>query len=277
MPELPEVQTIVDDLNKKVIGTKITQVIYTDEGKKLISKSDQDLSDILPGEKITRAQRRAKYLILNLSGRRNLIIHLKLTGQLFVRPQNYATEPFTRLILKLDDKREIRFADREGYSEVVLADGIDKVEPNLGPEPFEISEQTFTDNLLATKLGTIKEALIDQRVISGVGNIYVDEALYLAKINPFRPPHSLSKAETQKLLRSIKETLKSGLEHRGTTIDSYRDTDGKPGTHQFHLLVYGKAGLPCKRCATRIAYTEISGRRTHFCPTCQPKDQLSLF
>jgi len=277
MPELPEVQTIVDDLNKKVIGTKITQVIYTDEGKKLISKSDQDLSDILPGEKITRAQRRAKYLILNLSGRRNLIIHLKLTGQLFVRAQNYAIEPFTRLILKLDDKREIRFADREGYGEVVLADGIDKVEPNLGPEPFEISEQTFADNLLATKLGTIKEALIDQKVISGIGNIYVDEALYLAKINPFRPPHSLSKAETQKLLRSIKETLKSGLEHRGTTIDSYRDTDGKPGTHQFHLLVYGKAGLPCKRCATRIAYTEISGRRTHFCPTCQPKDQLSLF
>ena len=277
MPELPEVQTIVDDLNKKVIGAQIVQVIYTDEGKKLISKGDQDLSDILPGEKITRAQRRAKYLILNLSGRRNLIIHLKLTGQLFVRAQNYAIEPFTRLILKLDDKREIRFADREGYSEVVLADGIDKVEPNLGPEPFEISEQTFTDNLLATKLGTIKEALIDQKVISGIGNIYVDEALYLAKINPFRPPHSLSKAETQKLLRSIKETLKSGLEHRGTTIDSYRDTDGRPGTHQFHLLVYGKAGKPCKRCATRIEYTEISGRRTHFCPACQPKMQLSLF
>ncbi len=277
MPELPEVQTIVDDLNRKVIGTQITQVIYTDEGKKLISKSDQDLSDILPGEKITRAQRRAKYLILNLSGGRNLIIHLKLTGQLFVRDQNYATEPFTRLILKLDDKREIRFADREGYGEVVLADGIDKVEPNLGPEPFEISEQTFGDNLLATKLGTIKEALIDQKVISGVGNIYVDEALYLAKINPFRPPHSLSKAETQKLLRSIREALQQGLKHRGTTIDSYRDTAGKPGTHQFHLLVYGKAGKPCKRCATKIAYTEISGRRTHFCPTCQPKEQLSLF
>ncbi|MCH8821622.1 DNA-formamidopyrimidine glycosylase [Patescibacteria group bacterium] len=277
MPELPEVHTIAEDLKKKVVGTQIVEVYYTGEGQKLISKSGQDLTDTLPGERIESIDRRAKYLLINLSGGKKLIFHLKLTGQILVRDSSHKPDEFTRLVLKLDDGRQIRFADRNGFGEVILADNIDEVNPNLGPEPFQIPYKKFYDSLIRTKKETIKEALLDQSLISGVGNIYVDESLYLAGINPFKSPAKLSLNETTRLLNSIKKALEEGIKDRGTTIDSYRDTDGKPGTHQFHLLVYGKSGKPCKKCATRIEYTEIKGRRTHFCPTCQPKDQLSLF
>src|SRR3990172_1983711 len=122
MPELPEVHTIAEDLKKKVIGAQIVEVYYTGEGQKLISKSGQDLTDILPGERIESIDRRAKYLIINLSGGKKLIFHLKLTGQLFVRSSTQPTDEFTRLVLKLDDSRQIRFADRNGFGEVVLAE-----------------------------------------------------------------------------------------------------------------------------------------------------------
>ena len=277
MPELPEVHTIAEDLKKKVVGSQIVEVYYTGEGQKLISKSGQDLTDVLPGERIDSIDRRAKYLIINLSGGKKLIFHLKLTGQILVRAGSHKPDEFARLILKLDDGRQIRFADRNGFGEVILAENIEEVNPNLGPEPFEILNKKFHESLLQSGKETIKESLLDQQLISGVGNIYVDESLYLAGINPFRSPHALSLNETTKLLMSIKKALEEGIKDRGTTIDSYRDTDGNPGTHQFHLLVYGKSGKPCKKCAAKIEYTEIRGRRTHFCPTCQPKDQLSLF
>lgn len=277
MPELPEVETIKNDLSKKVIGSQIVDVYYTDEGQKLISKSGQDLRNLLIGERINNASRRAKYLVLDLGKNKKLIFHLKLTGQILVRNSSDKPDEFTRLILKLDDGRQIRFADRNGFGEVILAENIDEVNPNLGPEPFEIANKKFYDSLIRSKKETIKEALLDQSLISGVGNIYVDESLYLAGINPFKAPVKLSLNESTKLLSSIKKALEEGIKDRGTTIDSYRDTDGKPGTHQFHLLIYGKAGKPCKKCATKIEYTEIHGRRTHFCPSCQPKDQLSLF
>ncbi|MDP2720984.1 MAG: bifunctional DNA-formamidopyrimidine glycosylase/DNA-(apurinic or apyrimidinic site) lyase [bacterium] len=277
MPELPEVETIKNDLLKKVVGSQITSVSYTSEGQKLISKAGQDLTDLLPGNKIKSIERKAKYLVLELSGGKKLIFHLKLTGRILVRNGSNPNDEFVRLVLALNDGREIRFADRNGFGEVKLIGAGEEVDQDLGPDPFEVSVQQF--NLLINQTGkeTIKETLLDQKTISGVGNIYADEALYLAGINPFRSPRALSTNETAKLLDSIKQVLNEGIKHRGTTIDSYRDTDGRPGTHQFHLLVYGKAGKPCKKCATRIEYTEIKGRRTHFCPNCQPKEQLALF
>ena len=277
MPELPEVETIKNDLIKKIVGSQIVEVNYTGEGQKLISKSGQDLTDFLPGERIKSVDRRAKYLIINLSGGKKLIFHLKLTGQILIRNSSHRPDEFTRLILKLGDGRQIRFADRNGFGSVILAENIEEVNSELGPEPFEITNKKFYDSLNRSEKETIKESLLNQKLISGVGNIYVDEALYLAGINPFRSPRALSLNETTKLLESVKKALEEGIKDRGTTIDSYRDTDGRPGSHQFHLLVYGKAGKPCKKCAARIEYTEIRGRRTHFCPTCQPKEQLSLF
>ena len=277
MPELPEVETIKNDLLEKVMGAQITGVSYTNEGQKLISKTGQDLTELLPGNKIKGIDRKAKYLVLELSGDKKLIFHLKLTGRILVRNGSNPNDEFVRLILTLDDGRQIRFADRNGFGEVKLLDSDSEIDVTLAPDPFEITSQQFQISSSKNGKETIKETLIDQKAISGVGNIYAYEALYLAKINPFRSPKALSEHETVRLLDSIRTVLKEGIKHRGTTIDSYRDTDGRPGTHQFHLLVYGKAGKPCKKCATRIAYTEIAGRRTHFCPNCQPKQQLSLF
>ncbi|MEX0621987.1 MAG: bifunctional DNA-formamidopyrimidine glycosylase/DNA-(apurinic or apyrimidinic site) lyase [Candidatus Woykebacteria bacterium] len=277
MPELPEVETIKNDLLEKVVNSQITDVFYTSEGQKLISKTGQDLSNILPGQKISGVGRKAKYLVLELSNGKKLVFHLKLTGRILVRNGSSPDDEFTRLILKLDDGRQIRFADRNGFGEVRLVDSASEVITNLAPDPFEMSNQQLQTSLSKRGRATIKEALLGQSLVSGVGNIYADEALFLAKINPFRSPKALSTNEVVRLLDSIKQVLNEGIKHRGTTIDSYQDTDGRPGTHQFHLLVYGKAGKPCKRCATRIEYTEIKGRRTHFCPNCQPKEQLSLF
>lgn len=277
MPELPEVETIRRDLLKKIVGSQITTVSYTDEGQKLISKAGQDLTDLLPGNKIKDVDRKAKYLVLELSDGKKLVFHLKLTGRILVRDGSNSPDEFTRLIFKLDDGREIRFADRNGFGEVKLIEKNEEIDSTLAPDPFEVSVQQFHLSINQSGKETIKEALLDQKIISGVGNIYADEALYLADINPSRAPKALSSNQSTKLLEAIKAVLKEGIKHRGTTIDSYRDTDGRPGTHQFHLLVYGKAGKPCNKCATRIEYTEIKGRRTHFCPSCQPKLQLSLF
>ena len=277
MPELPEVETIKNDLLKKVVGAQITDVFYTSEGQKLISKSNQDLSNMLPGQKISGVGRRAKYLVLELSNEKKLIFHLKLTGRILVRNGSNSSDEFTRLVLILDDGQQIRFTDRNGFGEVRLVESESEINSTLAPDPFEISNQQFHLNLNKSKKETIKETLLDQSLISGVGNIYTDEALYLAGINPFRLSKTISLNGSTKLLDSIKTVLKEGIKHCGTTIDSYRDTDERPGTHQFHLLVYGKAGKPCKKCAAHIEYTEIAGRRTHFCPNCQPKEQLSLF
>lgn len=277
MPELPEVEIIKNDLLEKVVDSTITKVSYTTEGQNLISKTDQDLTNILTGRKIIGVERKAKYLVLTLSENEKLVFHLKLTGRILVRDASYRADEFTRLILRLGDEREIRFTDRNGFGEVRLIGEKEDINPNLAPDPFELSFQQFKISLGKTLLKTIKEALLDQSLIAGVGNIYADEALYVAGINPFRSPLALSDDSAKKLLDSIRVVLNEGIKHRGTTIDSYRDTEGRPGTHQFHLKVYGKAGKPCQKCATRIEYTEIKGRRTHFCPNCQPKDQLSLF
>ena len=277
MPELPEVETIKNDLLKKVIGSQIIEVSYTDSGEKLKYKFKQNLANLIIGEKIAGIERRAKYLYFHLSGGKILVIHLKMTGQILIRESSTTSDQNTRIIFVLDDGREIRFTDRNDFGEIFLVEDVARIEDQLGPDSFEASYQQFENNLRSSKSGTIKEALLDQKIIAGVGNIYADEALYTAEINPFKSPKSLSESESHRLLNSTKEVLNDGLTHRGTTIDTFRDIDGKPGSHQFHLLVYGKAGKPCKKCATKIAYTEINGRRTHFCPTCQPKEQLTLF
>ena len=277
MPELPEVTTIVNDINEKVTGHRIDQVKITSLGENLRIKSKQDLDTILSGKKIEKAIRRAKFLILSLSSGDSLVIHLKLTGQFLLRNKNTRPDEFTRLIMDLDNGQQIRFCDRNGAAEAFIIHYKIEIEKNLGPEPFEIESKYFDDSIHRSDKKTIKETIVDQKIIAGVGNIYADEALFVAKINPNRPPKSITEEETNQLLEGIKQVLNEGIEHRGTTIDSFRDLLGNPGNHQNYLRVYGKKGQPCPNCGTSIEYTEINGRRTHFCPICQPTEQLSLF
>ncbi len=277
MPELPEVTTIVNDINERLAGRRIDEARITSLGENLRIKSKQDLDQMLTGKKIEKATRRAKYLIIELSNGNSLVIHLKLTGQFILRDKEARADEFTRLILNLDDGRQIRFCDRNGAAEAFIAHDSKEVEKSLGPEPFEIEPKNLHDSIYRSDKKTIKETIVDQKIIAGVGNIYADEALFLAKINPSRSPKEITLQETESILNSIKQVLTDGIKHRGTTIDSYRDLLGNPGINQNYLRVYGKSGKPCPVCKTLIEYTEIGGRRTHYCKTCQPKAQLSLF
>ena len=277
MPELPEVTTIVNDINQRLVGRRIDEAKITSLGENLRIKSRQDLDQMLTGKKIERAVRRAKYLIIELSNGNSLIIHLKLTGQLLLRGKDARADEFTRFVLNLDDGRQVRFCDRNGAAEAFIVHDSKEVEKNLGPEPFEIKAERFNLSINRSDKKTIKETIVNQKTIAGVGNIYADEALFLAKINPFRAPKLVTEEEAQNLLDSIKEVLTSSIKHRGTTIDSYRDLLGNPGTNQNYLQVYGKNGKPCPTCKTAIEYTEIGGRRTHYCKSCQREAQLSLF
>ncbi len=277
MPELPEVTTIVADINKKLVGRRIDQVKITSLGENLRIKSKQDLDQMLPGKTIEEAKRVAKFLILELSNGDKFVVHLKLTGQFILRDKSSPVEEFTRLVIELDDNSKILFNDRNGAAEAFIVEDIAQVEKLVGPDPFEIKPETFSDNIKNSDKKTIKETILDQKVIAGVGNIYADEALFVAKINPTRGSKSLNSEESEKLLDGIKQVLNEGIEHRGTTIDSYRDLFGKAGSHQNYLRVYGKKDQPCPNCGARIEYMEISGRRTHFCPVDQPQQQMSLF
>lgn len=277
MPELPEVTTIVNDINKRLVGRRVHQAKITSLGENLRIKSGQDLDQKLTGKKIEKASRRAKYIIIELSNGTSLVTHLKLTGQLLLRDKADRADEFVRLTLDLDNGQQIRFCDKNGAAEAFIVENTHEVEKNLGSEPFEIKTDQFYKSIQSSDKKTIKETIVDQKIIAGVGNIYADEALFLAKINPTRGSKSLNPTEVENLLEGIKQVLKEGIEHRGTTIDSYRDLFGKAGTHQNFLRVYGKKGDPCPKCETKIEYMEISGRRTHFCPSCQMSDQLSLF
>ncbi len=277
MPELPEVTTIVNDINDKLVGRTIIEARLTSFGENLRVKSKQDLDQLLTGKKIEKAQRKAKYLLLKLSSGDNLVIHLKLTGQFILRDKSAKADEFTRMVLNLDDGKQLRFNDRNGAAEAFISENLEEIKDKVAADAFETDLTLFSKNLLSSDKKTIKETIVDQRIIAGVGNIYADEALFLAKINPSRGPKALTEDEQITLLDSIKQVLNEGIEHRGTTIDSYRDLLGNPGTHQNFLRVYGKGNRPCSNCSTSIEFTEINGRRTHYCPKCQPDNQLTLF
>lgn len=277
MPELPEVTTIVNDINERLVGRRINEAKLTSLGENLRIKSKQDLDQMLTGKKIEKATRRAKYLIIELSNGNSLVIHLKLTGQFILRDKTAQADEFTRLILNLDEGRQIRLCDRNGAAEAFIVSNFSEIEKNLGSEPFEIKAEDFYKEVINSDKKTIKETIVNQKIIAGVGNIYADEALFAVGMNPFNSPKTITKEEVEKLLEAIKQVLQSSISHRGTTIDSYRDLLGNPGENQNYLQVYGKRGKPCPICKTPIEYTEIASRRTHYCKICQAEAQLSLF
>jgi formamidopyrimidine-DNA glycosylase len=271
MPELPEVETICSTLKPKLIGKTIVagEVLWP----RLIQ--NQTVEDFLTGirqKKITDLKRRGKYLLFYLSSDLVLAIHLRMTGQLIVEPANIPIAKATYVQLTLDDNNELRFRDQRKFGRVMLFNvknpplSLEK----LGPEPLSTE---FTVQLLKEQLShrkaAIKKVLLDQEVIAGIGNIYADEALFLAGIHPARLIASLSAEELDKLYHAIRQVLSEGIEHRGTTKRDYRDGDGNPGSNQEYLRVYDRKGLACVQCQNMIVKMNFAGRGTHFCPICQ--------
>jgi formamidopyrimidine-DNA glycosylase len=271
VPELPEVETIKEDLRELVVGSRIQEAKVLDAA--LVEQpSPKEFARRVEEVSITEARRRAKHLILELDNGMNLVFQLKIGGQLLLVPP--VEEPTTALmlLLYLDGERRLFLRDGTGFSRARLMSGEeleDRLSP-LGPEPLE---DGFDVQYLRQKLGSrkaqIKALLLDQKIVAGIGNIYVDEILYDARVHPRRKANTLSAEEWNALYTAIRGNLAAGIEHRGTTVRLYRDVLGRPGEHQNYLRVFEKHGLPCPECGSTVVREKVAGRSTHFCPSCQ--------
>lgn len=280
MPELPEVEIIRTQLEEKITEAEIEKAFFDpDFGNTLKFGQIREVEPIVKGKKITGVERRGKQLFINLNNDFCLSFHLKMTGRLLVRDKGFPKDEFLRFTAVLDSGKELRFTDREAFAWMGLLDKDEAaaVKDKFGPEPLEVSAEEFGKRIKESSKASVKETLLDQGVVAGVGNINADEALFVSKINPKRRAASLADSEIAELLRAVKFVLKKDLDNGGTTIDSFLDTDGKKGRNQDFLLIYGRENQKCVSCGNIVELIIIAGRKTYFCPVDQPEAQLSLF
>src|SRR5215210_7663264 len=274
MPELPEVETIKEHLRELVVGSRIEGVEVLDPG--LIEQpSPEEFVRRLDGVRITGARRRAKHLIVELEGGDSLVFQLKIGGQLLLVPPVEEPRTALMLVLHLDGDRRLFLRDETRFTRARLLDA-EELEARLsalGPEPLE---EEFRENgakylqeTLSSRRAQIKPLLLDQKVVAGIGNIYVDEILYDARLHPRRKANTLSGEEWRMLHAAILANLAAGVEHRGTTVRLYKDVLGRPGEHQNYLRVFEKHGKPCPDCEGKVVREKVGGRPSHFCPSCQ--------
>src|SRR3954469_787219 len=269
MPELPEVETVARDLRGLIVGATIVDAVTFWE-RTLREITPKDFADGVAGRRIEAVGRRAKQLVVDLSGGAFLTIHLKMTGQLFVVAQGGAEDPYVRFVLTLEDGREIRFRDIRKFGKIglYLPDAADPFE-RIGPEPLgdAFTVRAFRRRVRARK-GRLKPLLLDQTFIAGVGNIYADEALWAARLHPLRTARTLRPADERRLWTEIRRILAEAVIRRGSSIDDYTAPDGD-GEMQDHLAVYQRTGEPCLRCGHPIKRIVVGARATHFCSFCQ--------
>jgi formamidopyrimidine-DNA glycosylase len=274
MPELPEVETIKEDLRGLVVGSTLEWAEVL--APSLVEQpSTEEFVGRLEGVGITGARRRAKHLIVELDSGDSLVFQLKIGGQLLLVPP--VEEPLTALmlVLHLDGNRRLFLRDETGFTRARMLDAGELEErlSSLGPEPLEDGfEADYLPRAIGSRRAQIKPLLLDQKVISGIGNIYVDEILYDARLHPRRKANTFSEEEWQALHRAIRSNLAAGVEHRGTTVRLYRDVLDRPGEHQNYLRVFEKHGQPCPGCEGEVVREKVSGRPSHFCPACQRED-----
>ncbi len=270
MPELPEVETVVRGLRAPLIGRCFTDVwIAWDD--MIVAPAVEEFRLRIVGQEIQDIRRRGKYLVFTLAGGDYLLIHLKMSGWLRVEPAGKKGHKHDRIVFGLDDGQELRFNNMRKFGRVYLVEDADQVLGRLGPEPLD---DDFTPQLLTTLLarrsGALKPLLLNQGFVAGLGNIYADEALFVAGLHPQRRANTLTNEEIERLHQAIRRVLRRGIEEQGTTFDGlYRKTDGEPGQHQDNLMVFRRNGGPCPRCGETIQRIVVGGRGTHFCPRCQ--------
>jgi formamidopyrimidine-DNA glycosylase len=304
MPELPEVETVVRELNRKLKGRTILSVVV--RAPKIVAVGPKTLSNVrvkshaaarkfaagLAGQKIVSVKRRAKLLIFDLSGPLALMVHLKMTGQFIFEDKalrkksggkyrilNKLTAPlvalpgkYTHVIFEFKDGTKLYFNDLRqfGYLKLVRDDEVGQVPElqNYGPEPLaaNFTEKVFAEQLKRRGRTTIKQALLDPTVVAGIGNIYSDEILYHAKILPTRLVGSLKPKELKAVFGQIKPVLKTAIKYKGSSVGDFIRTDGKWGSMGKHHFVYGRKGQPCKVCGTIIKSVKLGGRTSCFCP-----------
>jgi formamidopyrimidine-DNA glycosylase len=303
MPELPEVETIRRDLQKKIVGKKIADVLILD--KRTVKSNLGEFKKALVDNKFVGIERRGKLLVFELSklakstklAKLFLLVHLKMTGQMIYlveskkykvksrqviagghslgKKQNFdLPDKFTKVVLSFADGSKLFFNDMRvfGYMRVVNERAKQKIVTNdFGVEPLEFKSLRVEEflGLIGKRKIKIKAFLMDQKIIAGIGNIYADEICFCAGVKPSRRVDKLSESQIKKIFVCIPKILKLAIKHRGTTFNNYVDSDGNKGNFVKLLKVYGRGGLKCQRCGGIIKKVKQGGRGTHFCPDCQ--------
>ncbi|MCL5256249.1 MAG: bifunctional DNA-formamidopyrimidine glycosylase/DNA-(apurinic or apyrimidinic site) lyase [Chloroflexi bacterium] len=271
MPELPEVETIRRDLQQEISGDTLIGAEFFGSRSAYSGDANAFIRQIA-GSSIREIQRRGKYLLLALSNGEYIVVHLRMTGRLIIRQSDEPNDRLVRLVLRLASGRDLRLEDLRKFAtvELLTVGGLAALFDRLGPEPLssELTPERLGEILSHSRRG-LKASLLDQSLLAGLGNIYVDEALFHARIHPDRPASGLSTAELKRLHQAIRHVLQAGIDTRGTTFSDYRDGLGRPGTHQYQLQVYRRTGEPCPTCGEPIIKTRVAGRGTHVCPRCQ--------
>ena len=275
MPELPEVETVRRRLEPVLVGRRFTRVEIRDP--RLVRPLEPvEVAAELGGERVAALDRRGKYLIVRFESGRSLLIHLRMTGSLRHGHASLADDPHARAVVTLDDGSDVVYRDVRRFGTWLLLES-PELDPylaaRLGAEPLE---RAFTPQRLAAALSgrraPLKGALLDQRTLAGMGNIYVDEALWRARLHPLVPAGEVVDEEhLRALTRAIKDSLRAGIARQGATLRDYAQPDGSRGRMQNELKVYGRDDEPCDRCGTPIEKIRVAGRGTWFCPLCQPR------
>ena len=288
MPELPEVETVVRQLEPEVEGHRIERLEVLDP-RWSRPVAPQELGGAVDGSKIERLGRRGKYILMHLDGERTLVMHLRMTGNLVLREGEEvldpsegrrlyegerSTERHLRARFVLDDARELWFTDPRRFGEAFLLDDsqLQARFAKLGLEPFapEFTPQALGE-MAAGRTAPLKSFLLDQSGVAGVGNIYADEALFRAELHPLSPTGSMKPEHLEALRDAVIAALEAGIDAGGSSIDDYRDARGEKGTMQNEFLVHTREGEECGRCGATIVRIVVGGRSTYFCPSCQVK------
>jgi formamidopyrimidine-DNA glycosylase len=274
MPELPEVETIRAQLAERIPGRTFARVEVFD-AKVVSPEHPETFAERVVGRRIEAVGRRGKYLLLELDSDDTLAVHLRMTGRLhWSAGLPDEEERFLRARFHLDDASTLTFGDMRRFGRAWIIPRAERQEHWNGRVGVEPLSPRFTarvlEDLLAERRGPIKAVLLNQALIAGLGNMYVDEALFQAGIHPERPAGTLDRAELRRLHRAIRDRLAAAVAAGGASIDSYRDSLGEKGTMQDLLRVHLHAGEPCPRCRTTILKTRVAQRGTYWCPRCQP-------
>lgn len=273
MPELPEVETIVRSLRPMLEGKEIQKVEIG--YSPIIEYPDAEtFAAELIGRKIEKVDRRGKYIVIDVTGDELLITHLRMSGRLVYLHKDAEVEKHTHVIISLDDDHQLRFIEVRKFGRMFLIpkDELAKAKgfATLGPEPLEMTFEEFNQRLIGRRT-KIKPLVLNQEFIAGVGNIYVDEALFLSQIHPEQTADTLSLEKKQKLFQAIQDVLRKGIKNRGTSKRDYVDGFGQVGGNQEYLKVYGREGENCYICGSEIIRIKVGGRSSHLCPECQRK------
>jgi formamidopyrimidine-DNA glycosylase len=276
MPELPEVETVRRGLLQHLPKTKIAQVQVLRELS--IGHPEAGAFEVsLRGHRIDDIHRRGKYLLFKLNGGAWMIGHLGMSGRMLVVEAKKPVEKHVRVRIIFDNQEELRFEDMRVFGRmwyIAKNETVEEVIPGLakmGREPFEQLDAKHLKEGFQKRTQAIKVVLLDQRTVAGLGNIYADEALFEARINPLRSANTLSDPELKILTKKIKEVLNRAIKLGGSTLRNYTDSKGVNGNYQHKAWVYGRTGKPCRACGTPIKMVRLAGRSSHYCPSCQPE------